>query len=44
MALLWAALLADCPYHSTPLLPLGPLDDVYATAIRNCDADGPLMM
>ena len=22
----------------------GPLDDVYATAIRNCDADGPLMM
>lgn len=22
----------------------GPLDDVYATAIRNCDPDGPLMM
>ena len=22
----------------------GPLDDVYATAIRNCDADGPLML
>jgi len=27
----------DCLYE-------GPLDDVYATAIRNCDADGPLMM
>lgn len=22
----------------------GPLDDTYATAIRNCDPDGPLMM
>jgi len=22
----------------------GPLDDTYATAVRNCDADGPLMM
>ncbi|KAK9826819.1 hypothetical protein WJX81_004081 [Elliptochloris bilobata] len=22
----------------------GPLDDVYATAIRNCDASGPLML
>ena len=22
----------------------GPLDDVYATAIRNCDPDGPLML
>uniref|UniRef100_A0A061RW56 Elongation factor 2 n=1 Tax=Tetraselmis sp. GSL018 TaxID=582737 RepID=A0A061RW56_9CHLO len=22
----------------------GPLDDVYCNAIRNCDADGPLMM
>jgi len=22
----------------------GPLDDVYATAVRNCDPDGPLMM
>ena len=22
----------------------GPLDDVYATAIRNCDAEGPLML
>ena len=22
----------------------GPLDDQYATAIRNCDADGPLML
>lgn len=22
----------------------GPLDDAYATAIRNCDADGPLML
>ena len=22
----------------------GPLDDVYATAIRNCDANGPLML
>lgn len=22
----------------------GPLDDVYATAIRNCDATGPLMV
>jgi len=22
----------------------GPLDDVYATAIRNCDPEGPLMM
>lgn len=22
----------------------GPLDDAYATSIRNCDADGPLMM
>jgi elongation factor 2 len=27
----------DCLYE-------GPLDDVYATAIRNCDPDGPLMM
>ena len=22
----------------------GPLDDQYAAAIRNCDADGPLML
>ncbi len=22
----------------------GPLDDVYATSIRNCDAKGPLMV
>jgi translation elongation factor EF-G len=22
----------------------GPLDDVYATAVRNCDPDGPLVM
>ena len=22
----------------------GPLDDVYATAIRNCDSSGPLML
>jgi elongation factor 2 len=22
----------------------GPLDDVYATAIRNCDPEGPLML
>jgi len=22
----------------------GPLDDVYAQAIRNCDPDGPLML
>ncbi len=22
----------------------GPLDDVYATAIRNCDPEGPLMV
>ena len=22
----------------------GPLDDVYATAVRNCDAEGPLMV
>ncbi len=22
----------------------GPLDDIYATAIRNCDPDGPLML
>lgn len=22
----------------------GPMDDPYATAVRNCDADGPLMM
>lgn len=22
----------------------GPLDDIYATAIRNCDVDGPLMI
>lgn len=22
----------------------GPLDDIYATSIRNCDADGPLMV
>lgn len=22
----------------------GPLDDPYATAIRNCDPDGPLML
>jgi hypothetical protein len=30
----------------TPTLPprSGPLDDAYATSIRNCDADGPLMM
>ena len=27
----------DCLYE-------GPLDDKYATAIRNCDSDGPLMM
>ena len=27
----------DCLYE-------GPLDDVYATSIRNCDSDGPLMM
>jgi translation elongation factor EF-G len=31
--------------HLTPLAMLqGPLDDQYAAAIRNCDADGPLMV
>lgn len=34
------------PPQPPPLPPLspGPLDDAYATAIRNCDPDGPLMM
>ena len=34
---------STAPYHH-PRHTAGPLDDVYATAIRNCDPDGPLMM
>ena len=37
-------LLPPPPTHPPTHPPAGPLDDVYATAIRNCDPDGPLMM
>lgn len=45
----WGARCRLCrlPYRPklpAPPAPAGPLDDAYATAIRNCDPDGPLMM
>lgn len=35
---------AKAQKYRVDTLYLGPLDDVYATAVRNCDPDGPLMM
>jgi translation elongation factor EF-G len=32
------------PRPPPPYAPPGPLDDLYATSIRNCDPNGPLMM
>ncbi len=35
---------ADAQKYRVDVLYEGPLDDPYATAIRNCDSDGPLMV
>lgn len=35
---------ADAQKYRVDVLYEGPLDDPYATAIRNCDADGPMMV